>query len=452
MPGPWTASETGRGAEPLKPRSAAKPSDAVYSKSVFEAIVAATFANGIGEHEFVCDEQGVRVKDPDTSQGLEWHPASELADIPGGPDPLEVPWLPFPFSANQLAALLLHGWGYFIRGHFGEWEDGPDEDRLLHLDQRAAKAKDALRAAFQAYRHAAELAPKLDPALEQRVAELKRNYNRLRKEESDKVGVHEFGIARDEYWERVLRVNNVVSELNERVGEARKAATAAEAVWRRNMVRHLLLPVKEVPADAFSSEVIRALPVDRREEAIHQLQTQGEFRDSEAGRAHWDLVREQQRIEAEQRRWQLMHPQSVTEAVLHDAKLKELAAELTAVSDRMRSLAVALAGDVYTPPDYARLATPDELVAAFGSYGLKRSWFDDLKGRKWLLEARKVLGQGQRGRRCKPLFCPFEVMTGLIDKSRTSKLSPKAGWRILEQEFPAVYAAKSVGDPREPPG
>jgi hypothetical protein len=45
-----------------------------------------------------------------------------------------------------------------------------------------------------------------------------------------------------------------------------------------------------------------------------------------------------ERVTAELRRWQSMQPQTVTEAALHDAKLKELGAELSAVEDRIRSL------------------------------------------------------------------------------------------------------------------
>ena len=229
------------------------------------------------------------------------------------------------------------------------------------------------------------------------------------------------------------------------------------------MVQHLLLPIEEVSAECFDCLILRALPPDRRAEALHQTQALHAFRDSDEGKAQWDLICEQQKVEAELRRWQLMRPQSVTEAVLHEAKLKELTAELTAISDGMLLLegappaAASLAPSgsstgADAAPDYARLATRDDLVAAFGPFGLKRTWFDDLGSRQWLLGARKVLGRGQRDWRREPLFCPFEVMTGLVGKSRKSRLSTDAGWRVLEHKFPATYAAKSVGDPREPPG
>ena len=104
------------------------------------------------------------------------------------------------------------------------------------------------------------------------------------------------------------------------------------------------------------------------------------------------------------------------------------------------------------PPDYTTLATREALCTAFGSYGLKPTWFNDLHSRKWLLAARKQCGQGQRGRHLEPLFCPFEVMNGLVQKSRRSWLSIDSGWRILEQEFPAAYAAVSLLDPREATG
>ncbi len=104
-----------------------------------------------------------------------------------------------------------------------------------------------------------------------------------------------------------------------------------------------------------------------------------------------------------------------------------------------------------TRPDYSLLATRDELFAAFGGFGLRMEWFKDLKSRQWLYEAREVVGQGQRGRVQEPRFCPLKVMTGLIEKSRTSQLKRAAGWRILKNRFPAVYAASAVGDPNDDP-
>lgn len=433
-----------------------------YTRSVFEAILA-----GMGQHDdcksqYVLSEDGARVREIETAGSLAWHPWCEVM-APGSPNPLDEPWLRFPFTARQLAALMVDGWGYFIQDKYGDWQDGPDEEELLSIGQLGGKAKEALRAAYAAYRHAAAMAPRLDQSLAVKASELRRQYDVTREAAMGREQLREPGLPDAEYTARLARVNAAVADLKQPMKEARQAADLAYASWRRAVVQHLLLPIEEVAVECFECLMLRALPPDRRAEALHQTQALQAFQDSAEGRAHWELICEQQRVEAELRRWQLLQPQSVTETLLHDTKLKELAAELTAISDRMRALeetppttplpmAASLEASAIPPPDYSRLATRDELVAAFGSFGLKRNWFNDLNSRQWLLKARKVLGHGQRGRRREPLFCPLEVMTGLLGKSRKSRLSTDAGWRILEHRFPATYAANSVGDPREPPG
>ena len=103
--------------------------------------------------------------------------------------------------------------------------------------------------------------------------------------------------------------------------------------------------------------------------------------------------------------------------------------------------------------DYSLLATPSELLEAFGKWGMKTVWFDDLNSRKWLLDARREKGQGQRGHAIKPLFCPFAVMNGLINNVRkVNRLNPDTAWRTLEHKFPDVYSAFEMHDPREQTG
>lgn len=103
--------------------------------------------------------------------------------------------------------------------------------------------------------------------------------------------------------------------------------------------------------------------------------------------------------------------------------------------------------------DYSLLATPAELLDAFGKWGMDAAWFDDLNSRQWLLDARRRKGQGQRGHVIEPLFCPFAVMNGLIGKVRKAKrLQPDTAWRTLEHKFPKVHATFESHDPREQTG
>lgn len=235
------------------------------------------------------------------------------------------------------------------------------------------------------------------------------------------------------------------------------AAEAAEQSWRRSVVQHLLLPVERIPAEAFGSQVIRQLPVERRAEAVYQVLSTQQFEDTEAGRELWALLCEQDRIERELREWGLLPPRTVTEKIASDENINALRRKLDELSRRLDE---AYADErlresvVSSPPtlDLRLLATPEQLVEAFGSRGLKLAWFKDLASRAWLKKARKVIGRGQRGHRTKPLFCPFEVMIGLANQSRKSHLSIDAGWRILEKRFPLVYDAKAIADPRGPTG
>jgi hypothetical protein len=101
--------------------------------------------------------------------------------------------------------------------------------------------------------------------------------------------------------------------------------------------------------------------------------------------------------------------------------------------------------------DLELMATREQLITAFGPFtGMDASWFASLKDTPALLAARKVTGQGGRGHIKEPLFCPFQVLTWLIDPRRRKgrELSIYKGWELFESYFPRSYAAYSVGDPR----
>ncbi len=109
--------------------------------------------------------------------------------------------------------------------------------------------------------------------------------------------------------------------------------------------------------------------------------------------------------------------------------------------------------DQRTRFDSSLLATRSDLLDAFGQWGLRAVWFDDLNSRKWLLAARRVKGQGQRGHVTEPLFCPYLVMRGLITGvQKKSRLAPAPAWRTLAHKFPKVYAEFESHDPRDSTG
>lgn len=103
--------------------------------------------------------------------------------------------------------------------------------------------------------------------------------------------------------------------------------------------------------------------------------------------------------------------------------------------------------------DYSMLATRRQLLEVFRPFtGMDASWFDNLQDTPALLKSRKVVGQGGRGHILEPWFCPFEVMQWLTNpkrrKNSSRKLSVEKGWELLEKNFPKVYNAHSVADPR----
>lgn len=104
-------------------------------------------------------------------------------------------------------------------------------------------------------------------------------------------------------------------------------------------------------------------------------------------------------------------------------------------------------------PDDSLLATPNELVDAYGAWGLRIEWFRELDSHKWLSDARRKKGHGTQVQSMKPLFCPYAVMMGLVLKVRRAKrIKPDTGWRVLEHKFPKVYTAFEANDPREQTG
>jgi len=97
------------------------------------------------------------------------------------------------------------------------------------------------------------------------------------------------------------------------------------------------------------------------------------------------------------------------------------------------------------------LATPEELVAAFGPFtGMNLGWFRKLGDTPALERARRVPGQGGRAQR-DPLFHPYEVMTWLADPKRKKgrPLPVETAWRRFREYFPSAYRLVESVDPTQ---
>jgi hypothetical protein len=102
-------------------------------------------------------------------------------------------------------------------------------------------------------------------------------------------------------------------------------------------------------------------------------------------------------------------------------------------------------------PDYSILATRQELIDAYRAFtGMDMRWFDNVTDSPKLQKARKVRGEGKKGRSIEPLFCPYLVMGWLIDKKRRKgrPITSDKAWEILEKHFSKVYNIYSAGETR----
>lgn len=107
-------------------------------------------------------QQGMVENDP-TGSVFHWTPAYNM-EWDGAPDPTTAPSLPFPFTANQLAAFMLNGIGTGVAAAYGTWEHGPDEAAMDEaMGIRARRAREALRKAFFLYREAEKIVGELAP-------------------------------------------------------------------------------------------------------------------------------------------------------------------------------------------------------------------------------------------------------------------------------------------------
>jgi hypothetical protein len=107
--------------------------------------------------------------------------------------------------------------------------------------------------------------------------------------------------------------------------------------------------------------------------------------------------------------------------------------------------------DTASSIDFALLASPEQLIKAFGAFtGMDKSWFSNITDKPKLLKARKHEGVGGKNY-APPWFCPFEVMLWLVDKKRKvgRPMTREAGWRMLRQHWPNVYDKNLALSPLE---
>lgn len=215
-----------------------------YDQAVAKAIIGTD-----GEKWVEYKSEGVCLSDDliqfDTSQELHWKYVCELDD---GLDPLTAPALPFPFTANQLAAFMVNGIGAAVASRFGDWEEGPDQEMLDSMGVLAREPKRAITEAYSAFMAAQSTVGSFPVELQKRADRLCKIYSYRNLKTNTREGVFSQGIDRDEAAARRARAVVSNAQLERLYDIATKEFQTAATAWRKAMVNELLKPTQATPA------------------------------------------------------------------------------------------------------------------------------------------------------------------------------------------------------------
>ncbi len=222
----------------------------------------------------------------DPTQALHWKYVCEL-DGTDSPNPLTAPCLPFPFTANQLAAFMLDGVGAVIPSVYGNWENGPDQGMLDSMGVLARESRRAMTEAYTAYMTAQGTVGPYPSSLEKRVGRL----SKIHSYRNGKANKHE-GVFADDITpaeSRTRRERAVASnlELWTQLNSAKNEYEAAFNGWRNAMVRQLLQPA---PAQSPTTPAPVANALEPISDGPAPL-TRNEIANCFAGLRGWDVER-----------------------------------------------------------------------------------------------------------------------------------------------------------------
>jgi hypothetical protein len=433
-----------------------------YGKEVAEEIFR-------GAKYFKLDGDGVWLKLPepdDTADDkpLRWHPL-DAAWRRGRPDSTNQPSLPFPFSAKQLAAVLMAGAGLLVAGRFGTLSEGPDESSLSGAyPPMPPSAQDAVREAFAAYKQAVA---RVDGTPKVR-AQLRANRRHAILSMREAATHNEVTRAK---LKRAFEAHAVT----------RQAAEQAEAKWLASVAEELLYgQVSKKQSQVTSAEMLAGMWGGNAKRSSNEHQGSA-VTDKPLKRDHSTVLEPRGRgwpggiepswarpwthqkvatVGAPRGSQSLASPNIPPGALSHIPPAPEVPDWSDGVHlerDSSNSTAplsvdahpVAASSspdqlDATKAPEWDRLATPEALESAFGEHaGLKRAWFSDLDEGHALHTARKVDGKPGRGGMT-PMFDVVMVARFLIDgKPKFLSFKPRGGefiWRIVQGKFPKAYA------------
>ena len=212
-----------------------------YSREVAELITLRYMdGHGVSEHD------GLRVNHEYlqydlTEKILHWKPVCEMEDWPDSPDALTYPALPYPFTAQELAAFFLDGIGRYVGNQYG-FDNVLDENNLLGLGTYGGHARRALSEAYSVTREAEKIVGCRDFELERRAFDLLGQFEDVNDQANKREGLWEPGISRDEQERRRKAAKASVEHLRSEAEKASERFEGQRSAWRKAMVNQLLRP------------------------------------------------------------------------------------------------------------------------------------------------------------------------------------------------------------------
>ncbi|PJI96449.1 hypothetical protein CLU85_1195 [Acidovorax sp. 69] len=189
-------------------------------------------------------DDGVWLRKNDVVDALNWTPVCDLEEGFESPDPLATPALPFPFTARQLAAFMLGGWGWHLGERFSDGTGVLNAEvvPLLLSGQLDAKLRESITSAFSELHSAQLRAPSPDPEIWLSLARANEELDTAEtaaEAANDWTDKSQPGEVQEK---RRLAYLAAVNPYRQKAREAESAHNDAQDKWRKAIVRDLLKP------------------------------------------------------------------------------------------------------------------------------------------------------------------------------------------------------------------
>lgn len=171
---------------------------------------------------------------------FDWTPSDDI-NWPGSPNPDTAPFLPIPFTANELAACMLEGVGRGIGDVLEKRIGEPlDKGALDAINPRYRWMRDVLEEAYALAADAQLVVGGFDHDEDARAHALAEQFDEANGQANTREGVFERCITAEEASRRRARAVASVAQLKEQLRQAQASVACKWKAWRKAMVRQLL--------------------------------------------------------------------------------------------------------------------------------------------------------------------------------------------------------------------